>query len=550
MLMGGEDRNRGAASALKTTQNQDGMRARGASASVRGAVSGQRVLSDEIVSPLNGNAVMTSRNAGTAGPGVACEAQSDAEIWARVKRRLRIELGEDVYTSWFARLELSEIHEGCARLSVPTRFLKSWIEAHYLDRVLSIYKSESPLVVRLALSVRGAVLRDPAVLRRPAAAESAPASQPSPAAPPANRTADAVKPARDNEGDTASDIAGAPLDQRLTFDNFAIGRSNALAHAAGDRVARHEGSALYNPLFVHAGVGLGKTHLLHAIGHEARSLGKRVIYLTADRFMYGFVASLKAQTSHAFKEKLRGIDLLILDDVQFIQGRTIQQEFGHTLNALIDSGRQVVIAADRPPSDLESLDERARSRLAGGLVVEVGSLDEELRVKILTTRVAAVSGEHPGFEVNQDVIAYVARHVTTNGRDLEGAVNRLLAHATLTGATVTLDTAETAIRDLVRNREPKRVKIEDIQKLVASRYNVSRSDILSERRTAAVVRPRQIAMYLSKALTLRSLPEIGRRFGGRDHTTVLHAVRKIEKALGEDAAMSEEVELLKRMLQD
>ena len=257
------------------------------------------------------------------------------------------------------------------------------------------------------------------------------------------------------------------------------------------------------------GVGLGKTHLLHAIGHEARGLGKRVIYLTADRFMYGFVASLKAQTSHAFKEKLRGIDLLILDDVQFIQGRTIQQEFGHTLNALIDSGRQVVIAADRPPSDLESLDERARSRLAGGLVVEVGSLDEELRIKILTTRIAAVCAEHSGFEVNQDVIAYVARHVTTNGRDLEGAVNRLLAHGTLTGAAVTLDTAETAIRDLVRNREPKRVKIEDIQKLVASRYNVSRSDILSERRTAAVVRPRQIAMYLSKALTLRSLPEIG-----------------------------------------
>ena len=161
MLMGGEDRNRGAASALKTTQDQDGMRARGASASVRGAVSGQRALSDEIVSPMNGNAVMTSRNAGTAGPGVACEAQSDAEIWARVKRRLRIELGEDVYTSWFARLELSEIHEGCARLSVPTRFLKSWIEAHYLDRVLSIYKSESPLVVRLALSVRGAVAAFP-----------------------------------------------------------------------------------------------------------------------------------------------------------------------------------------------------------------------------------------------------------------------------------------------------------------------------------------------------------------------------------------------------
>ena len=244
------------------------------------------------------------------------------------------------------------------------------------------------------------------------------------------------------------------------------------------------------------------------------------------------------------------IDLLILDDVQFIQGRTIQQEFGHTLNALIDSGRQVVIAADRPPSDLESLDERAFRASRAGSWSRLVRLTRNCASRSSRRALPPVCAEHSGFEVSQDVIAYVARHVTTNGRDLEGAVNRLLAHATLTGAAVTLDTAETAIRDLVRNREPKRVKIEDIQKLVASRYNVSRSDILSERRTAAVVRPRQIAMYLSKALTLRSLPEIGRRFGGRDHTTVLHAVRKIEKALGEDAAMSEEVELLKRMLQD
>ena len=330
-----------------------------------------------------------------------------------------------------------------------------------------------------------------------------------------------------------------------------IGRSNALAHAAADRVARHEGGpALYNPLYLHAGVGLGKSHLLHAIGHEARGAGRRVIYLTADRFMYGFVASLKAQTSLAFKERLRAIDLLIIDDVQFIQGRSIQAEFGHTINALIDAGRQIIVAADRPPAELEALDERVRSRLAGGLVVEIGALDEALRASILAARLAAVRAAHPTFEVGPAVVAYVARAITANGRDLEGAVNRLLAHATLTGSAVTIETAETAIRDLVRNREPKRVKIEEIQKLVASRYNVSRSDILSERRTAAVVRPRQIAMYLSKLLTPRSLPEIGRRFGGRDHTTVLHAVRKIEKELGDDAGLSEEVELLKRMLQE
>ena len=473
--------------------------------------------------------------------------QRIGEVWSRVKRRLRAELGEDVFTSWFARLEVDGVYDGCAHLTVPTRFLKSWIEAHYLDRVLATYRSEAASVDRISIGVRGSVPREPVALRRIGEAGRLPVSD-APRLQPAERDR---QPATGDRRDEANDLGGAPLDGRLTFESFIVGRSNALAHAAADRVARHGGAqALYNPLYLHAGVGLGKTHLLHAVGHEARKAGRRVIYLTADRFMYGFVASLKAQTSLAFKERLRGIDLLILDDVQFIQGRSIQAEFGHTLNALIDAGRQVVVAADRPPADLESLDERVQSRLAGGLVVEIGALDEALRASILAARIGAVQANHPGFEVSPAVIAYVAHAITANGRDLEGAVNRLLAHATLTGAPVTLDMAEVAIRDLVRNREPKRVKIEDIQKLVASRYNVSRSDILSERRTAAVVRPRQIAMYLAKVLTLRSLPEIGRRFGGRDHTTVLHAVRKIEKQIGEDTGLNDEVELLKRMLQD
>lgn len=477
--------------------------------------------------------------------------QPASEIWARVKRRLRAELGEDVFASWFGRLELDAVVDGCAYLTVPTRFLKSWIESHYADRVLALYKAEAGNVERIAIGVRNSLGREAAPVRRapeaPRASTAAPVTGSGAAAEPKPLSI-TVQPEERSE---TSELGGAPLDARLTFESFIIGRSNALAHAAADRVAHHQsGPALYNPLYLHAGVGLGKTHLLHAIGHAVRTQGRRVIYLTADRFMYGFVASLKAQTSLAFKERLRGIDLLIIDDVQFIQGKQIQQEFGHTLNALIDAGRQIVVAADRPPADLESLDERVRSRLAGGLVVEVGALDEALRASILTTRIEALKTIHPTFEVGPNVISYVARAITANGRDLEGAVNRLLAHATLTGSVITLETAEAAIRDLVRNREPKRVKIEDIQKLVASRYNVSRSDILSERRTAAVVRPRQIAMYLSKVLTLRSLPEIGRRFGGRDHTTVLHAVRKIEKAIGEDNALSDEVELLKRMLQE
>ncbi len=293
-----------------------------------------------------------------------------------------------------------------------------------------------------------------------------------------------------------------------------------------------------------------KPTCLQATAHAVLESGRRVIYLTAERFMYGFVASLKAQTALAFKDKLRAIDVLIIDDVQFLQGKSIQVEFCHTLNALIDDGRQVVVAADRPPSELEQLEERVRSRLAGGLCVEIEALDEMLRQKIVEARVAAARLIQPSFELSPAVVAYVSKVITTNGRDLDGAVNRLMAHATLTGKHHTVESAEAAIRDLVRTREPKRVKIEDIQKLVANHYSISRADILSSRRTATVVRPRQIAMYLSKALTLRSLPEIGRRFGGRDHTTVLHAVRKIEHLCNSEPSLAEEVELFKRLLQD
>jgi chromosomal replication initiator protein len=348
-------------------------------------------------------------------------------------------------------------------------------------------------------------------------------------------------------------LGGSPLDPRLTFASFVIGRSNTLAHAAARQVAegRRGDAVMFNPLYIHAGVGLGKTHLLQAVTWAGNSGNERkVLYLTAEKFMYGFVSALRSQTAIAFKEALRGIDVLVIDDLQFLQGKSTQAEFSHTLNSLIDGGRQVVIAADRPPADLESFDERVRSRLAGGLVVEMGALGEDLRLEILISRIAAARAHHPGFDVPAPVLAYIARSVTHNGRDLEGALNRLLAHSKLTGQPVTMDLAEREIRDLIRPQEPKRVKIEDIQRIVARHYNVSRGDLLSARRTANVVRPRQVAMYLAKTLTLRSLPEIGRRFGGRDHTTVLHAVRKIENLVGNDSMLAEEIEALKRQLQE
>jgi chromosomal replication initiator protein len=487
-----------------------------------------------------------------AGP-EAARGDDQVQAWERVKRRLRAELGEDVFNSWFGRLDLAGIVQGIGHLTVPTRFLKSWIQSHYIDRVRALFVAECEGVTDVVLAVRGAGQRP--LARAPQGTEPSTSGAASVSGRPAGqeRPAPFFAPAEDRLAPTGEDgLQGSPLDRRLTFATFLVGKSNALAHAAAERVAQVEpsGAPLYNPLYVHSAVGLGKTHLLQAVAHEVIGAGKRVIYLTADRFMYGFVAALKAQTALAFKERLRGIDVLVIDDVQFLQGRSIQQEFCHTINALIDAGRQVVIAADRAPAELESLDERVRSRLAGGLVVEMSALDEALRVKILEARISAARVHHPAFEVSDAVVTYVARSITTNGRDLDGAVNRLLAHTTLSGSMPTVESAETAIRDLVRSREPRKVRIEDIQKLVAVHYNVSRSDILSSRRSAGVVKPRQIAMYLSKQLTLRSLPEIGRRFGGRDHTTVLHAVRKIEGAVASDAALREDVELLKRMLQE
>lgn len=348
-------------------------------------------------------------------------------------------------------------------------------------------------------------------------------------------------------------LGGSPLDPRLMFSTFHIGRSNALAHAAARQVADARGDerAMFNPLYIHAAVGLGKTHLLQAVTWAGNSgSARKVLYLTAEKFMYGFAAALKTQTALAFKEALRGIDVLVIDDLQFLLGRSTHAELCHTLNALIDAGRQVVVAADRPPSELDGLDERVRSRLAGGLVVEMGALGVDVRIEILRSRIAAAQRHHRTFNVPDDVVGFLAQTVVSSGRDLDAAINRLLARSKLNDELVTMEMASQEVRDLVQPQEPKKIKIEDIQKAVARRYNVARADILSARRTANIVRPRQIAMYLSKMLTPRSLPEIGRRFGGRDHTTVLHAVRKITALVERDVALKEECESLEKQLRD
>jgi len=475
------------------------------------------------------------------------------EAWTRCCHRLRTELGEDVFLSWFGSLKLETVAAGRATFTISTKFLKSWVEAHYQEKILAALNGEIGGVSAIHVGVRASggvktVAREVVNAKVLVEETVAIGLKPAPAAEPAARRSGVKGDGRN----VLESLCGSPLDRRLTFSNFLVGRANQLAFNAAQRVIDSDpgDSPAFNPLFVHASVGLGKTHMLQAIAHSALVAGRSVIYLTAEKFMYGFVSALQSQQALAFKDVLRSIDLLIFDDVQFLTGRVIQAEFGHTLNALVDSGRQIVVAADRPPGDLESLDERVRSRLAGGLSVEIGLLDEALRLKILEARISAARSQNPHFELAPQVVAFVAHSIVSNGRDLEGAVNRLIAHSAPGQPMLTVEQAEAAIRDLIRAREPRRVKIEDIQKLVANHYSVTRADILSSRRTATVVKPRQVAMYLAKALTLRSLPEIGRRFGGRDHTTVLHAVRKIEGLTASNPTMKEEIELLKRMLQD
>jgi chromosomal replication initiator protein len=453
-----------------------------------------------------------------------------AQIWDRLRRRLRAELGEDVFTSWFARVDLEGLSGGVVRLSVPTVFLKGWIKSHYGDRLLALWREEDESVRRVD------VLRRTALRIVPEAVTPAlPKTLPTPIV-----------------GEAGDRFAGSPLDPRLTFATFCEGRSNDVAFRAARAVASApEGSApAYNPLYIHAGVGLGKTHLLQAIAHEARAVNRRVSYLTVERFTIQFVAALRDRSSLDFKEQVRSFDALLIDDMQFLTGRAVQQEFCHVLNQLLDSGKQVVLAADRPPAELEGVDERVRSRMKGGVVVGMASPDLAMRRRILENRLHVACERNPSLIIPDAVLDYVAQAVTSNGRDLDGALNRLVCRAEFSDATMTMEIAELAIADLVGVREPRRIRIEDIQKVVASHYNVSKHDLLSARRTRAIVRPRQIAMYLAKTMTPRSFPEIGKRFGGRDHTTVLHAVRKVEELAAADEALKQEIELLRRMIQD
>ncbi len=474
--------------------------------------------------------------------------------WQRVKARLREEFGEAAYRSWLSSLTLSNLADGAVTIEVPTRFLRDWIMAHYADRIRALWMGENRSVSRVDILVGEKPTESLTDLdefdvegdaRQPIMDLDQEGSAPSFAV---GNTVLSGQAALLNDGDRE---IGGPLDARLTFENFVVGKPNELAHAAARRVAESvvgpQHVAPFNPLFLYGGVGLGKTHLMHAIAWHIRmhNPSRRVIYLSAEKFMYQFIKALRFKDTMAFKEQFRSVDVLMIDDVQFISGKdSTQEEFFHTFNALVDQNHQVVISADKSPSDLEGMEERMKSRLGWGLVADIHPTTYELRLGILQAK-----AEQRQTEIPAKVLEFLAHKITSNVRELEGALIRIAAHSQLVGRAITLESAQDVLHDLLRAND-RRITIEEIQKCVAEHFNIRLADMHSARRSRAVARPRQVAMYLCKQLTARSLPEIGRKFGGRDHTTVMHAVRKVDELLESDSAMAEDVELLRRMLEN
>jgi chromosomal replication initiator protein len=437
--------------------------------------------------------------------------------WSRVRSKLRAEFGEAAYRSWLKPASFEALDDETVRILAPTRFMRDWIETQYGERLKRLWAEEMPALRHLEIVHLGAEPETVTVPARPASTEI----------------------------EKNGKEIGALLDPRFRFENFVVGKPNELAFAAARRVGEAQ-SVPYNPLFLYGGVGLGKTHLMHAIAWHIRDTNpeRRVIYLSAEKFMYQFIRAMRYKDTMAFKEQFRSVDVLMIDDVQFFSGKdNTQEEFFHTFNALVDQNRQVVISADKSPNDLEGMEERMKSRLGWGLVADIHPTIYELRLGILQSK-----AERMSVDIPLKVLEFLAHKITSNVRELEGALNRLVAYANLIGRPITLDNTQEVLHDILRAND-RRVTIEEIQKRVAEHYNMRLGEMYSARRSRAIARPRQVAMYLSKQLTARSLPEIGRKFGGRDHTTVMHAVKKVDELRALDSAFSEDVELLRRMLE-
>ncbi len=455
---------------------------------------------------------------------------SDEKNWLSLKKDLKQSVGNSAYNNWIKHLSFISYENNTLSFSLPTKFLRDWIVNNYSDKI----KIESKKYLDSINIIKFVV--------KPNGGRVVPG------------TARTIK-STDNQWKSTLDIRssqqssypnefGAPLDPRFTFDNFVVGKPNELAFAASQRIAEAD-NVSFNPLFLYGGVGLGKTHLMHAMGWKIKELkpDRKVIYLSAEKFMYQFVRALRYKDTSAFKEQFRSIDVLMIDDVQFISGKdNTQEEFFHTFNALIEQNKQIVISADKSPSDLDGVQDRLKSRLGCGLVADIHPTTYELRLGILIEK-----AQKRGVEIPAKVLEFISHRIISNVREMEGALNRLVAHATLVGTAITVETAQVVLQDLLKSSN-KKITIEEIQKKVAEHFNIRITDMHSPRRSRSVARPRQIAMYLAKSITSRSLPEIGRKFGGRDHTTVMHAVKKIEELKLQDVNFNEDIELLKRLI--
>ncbi|AXW84853.1 chromosomal replication initiator protein DnaA [Anaplasma marginale] len=445
--------------------------------------------------------------------------------WRGVQKKLRDFYGSAIYDSWLSALVYSGNENGRVVLLVPTRFIKEWILVHYLERILKYWQDESDAVYSVDICVSDGVGVQPQMAEHPDGAVDGPPVV--------------------MVGGTYDHLS-SPLDPRFTFDNFVVGKPNELAFAAARRVA--ESSAPIpgsNPLFLYGGVGLGKTHLMHAIAWYIlnSSVKRKIAYLSAEKFMYQYVTALRSKDIMLFKEQFRSVDILMVDDVQFISGKdSTQEEFFHTFNALIDQNKQLVISADRSPSDLDGVEDRIKSRLGWGLVADINETTFELRLGILQLKI-----EKMGVHVPNEVLEFLAKNIKSNIRELEGALNKVVAHSSLVGSSVTIESASGILSDLLRANH-RMVTVGMIQKKVAEFFGIKLEDMYSARRLRALARPRQVAMYLAKRLTQKSLPDIGKSFGGRDHATVIHAVKQIEKFMEDDAKLADDINLLIRML--
>jgi chromosomal replication initiator protein len=447
-----------------------------------------------------------------------------ATQWASVRAKLQQEVGDVEYRTWLKQVSLLGLDGDEVTLVLPTRFLRDWVSKEYGALITALWQAQNPDVRRIDIRAQQPVRGTAPNLAEPNMA----------AAPP--------------RPEARADIA-APLDQRFTFETFVVGKPNEFAYACARRVAESPASHGFNPLFLYGGVGLGKTHLMHAIAWELSTRPRNgravsVTYMSAEKFMSRFINALRNQSTLDFKNELRSVDVLMIDDLQFLIGKdNTQEEFFHTFNALVDAGKQIVISADKSPSDLSGLEERLRTRLGCGMVADLHATTYELRISILEAK-----ANRAGVEVPAKVMEFLAHKITTNIRELEGALNRLVAHANLFDRPVTLETAHEVLHDVLKAFD-RRVTIQEIQKRVAEHWSIRVTEMSSARRSRNIARPRQVAMYLAKQLTQKSLPDIGRHFGDRDHTTVMHAVTRVTALMATDAAFAEDVELLRRLLE-